>query len=104
MLLREIKRHYYRQSQTIQAVHKQVTKVVDISNNSPTFKMIDWQTSLGGTMAFDNRKITDLRTVSIGEDKCSTYWRTNQSLEIFCICYEKESQKMKDINIYKSHK
>ena len=41
MLLRQIKRHYYSQSQTIQAVHKQVKKVVDISNNSPTFKMID---------------------------------------------------------------
>lgn len=80
--------YYQNQSQIIQVVHKQGTPLLVFQRiNSPTFRMANWQTCVGGTMTFDIRKI---RTA-----KCSTYW-IDQSLEFSCICYQKEVSKMEN--------
>lgn len=84
-LLREILKHIIKNSHRLFRLYISRTQPLLAFQriNSPTFRMVKWQTSVGGTMTSDFRKI---RTASTGTAKCSTYW-IDQSLEFSCICY-----------------
>ena len=63
---RNIKRYYQGQSHSIQTVHKQGTTAVGTFEVQLVLQIDDWQTCLGGTVVFDIRKITGLRTAGTG--------------------------------------